>query len=71
MPETALKMATALGTDSQPDLNSQAKWGILKPGTVINAGPPLFPRLDTKKKGGDKLVLSAISNPVQPGSEIS
>ncbi len=54
MPETALKMATALGTDSQPDLNSQAKWGILEPGTAVNAGPPLFPRLDTKKKGGDK-----------------
>ncbi|MEA2084593.1 MAG: methionine--tRNA ligase [Thermodesulfobacteriota bacterium] len=54
MPETALKMATALGTDSQPDLNSQAKWGILKPGTTVNAGPPLFPRLDTGEKGGDK-----------------
>ena len=54
MPETAQKMATALGTHSQPDLNSQAKWGVLESGTTVNPGPPLFPRLDTKEKDGKK-----------------
>ena len=52
--DQAQKMATALGAHSQPDLNSQAKWGVLEPGTAVNAGPPLFPRLNTKEKNGDK-----------------
>ena len=66
MPETALKMATALGAESQPDLNSQAKWGILKPGTAVNAGHPLFPRLDTEKKPVGKNKKKSRD---QPGSD--
>jgi methionyl-tRNA synthetase len=50
MPETARKMATSLGVDQVPDLDSQSDWGLLAAGTTVEQGQPLFPRL--KKKGG-------------------
>jgi methionyl-tRNA synthetase len=67
MPETAAKMSDALGLSDAPDLGRQGQWGLLPPGSTLNPGPPLFPRLDQgkpaaataapagkKKKGGDQ-----------------
>ncbi|HSR36083.1 MAG TPA: methionine--tRNA ligase, partial [Desulfurivibrionaceae bacterium] len=48
MPATAAKLAAALGQNNPPDLNRDARWGLLAPGTAITLGEPLFPRLDTK-----------------------
>jgi methionyl-tRNA synthetase len=48
MPATAAKMSAALGQNNPPDLNRDARWGLLAPGTTITLGEALFPRLDTK-----------------------
>ncbi|MBU0480354.1 MAG: methionine--tRNA ligase [Proteobacteria bacterium] len=45
IPETAAKMAAALGVEEVPDLAAQKAWGLIKTGTVITPGPALFPRL--------------------------
>jgi len=50
MPETAAKMALALGVDAAPDLNTRGKWGLLAPGTAIHQGEQLFPRLLKEEK---------------------
>ncbi len=53
MPVAAGKMAAALGMDKQLHdavLEKDGRWGLMKPGTVVDKGPQLFPRLDTKKK---------------------
>jgi len=49
MPETAGKMSGSLGLSGNGDLRSQGEWGLITPGSAINLGPPLFPRLDHKK----------------------
>jgi methionyl-tRNA synthetase len=47
MPETSVKMAGQLGlADIEKRNFSGLKWGLLKPGTKINKGAPLFPRID-------------------------
>ena len=54
MPETSIKMRTALGLTGdegeEPNFIDHGSWGITRPGQVLSAGPPLFPRLDKKKK---------------------
>ncbi|HIJ79670.1 MAG: methionine--tRNA ligase [Desulfobulbaceae bacterium] len=50
MPETAAKMTEALGVTAAPNLRTDGKWGLSIPGTEINAGAPLFPRLDKQPK---------------------
>jgi methionyl-tRNA synthetase len=53
MPQAAAKMIASLGLDAETDaatLETSGKWGVLKPGTAIEKGPQLFPRLDKKKK---------------------
>jgi len=46
IPQTSARMATALGVGELADLDRLGQWGLLPPGTKIQPGPPLFPRLD-------------------------
>jgi len=53
MPVAAEKMAHALGLGEQlavATLKEDGDWGGLRPGTQVDKGPQLFPRLQTKKK---------------------
>jgi methionyl-tRNA synthetase len=53
-PATSRKMRQSLGliagVAAEPNLVDHSGWGLTKPGQVISAGPPLFPRLDKKKQ---------------------
>ncbi|MEW6387436.1 MAG: methionine--tRNA ligase [Thermodesulfobacteriota bacterium] len=49
MPGSALKMAEQLGLGASlwdRPLPQMLKWGLLVPGTTLQKGPPLFPRLE-------------------------
>nr|MBU1328488.1 methionine--tRNA ligase [Candidatus Omnitrophota bacterium] len=47
MPDTSVKIAGQLGLgDIEKRSFSDLKWGLLKPGTKINKGTPLFPRIE-------------------------
>ena len=53
MPQAAAKMADALGLGPEmtgATLKTAGRWGVLEPGTLVDKGPQLFPRLDTGKK---------------------
>ena len=54
MPETSLKMATALGSTedehTKQNLVDHGGWGLTVPGVKINLGHSLFPRLEKKIK---------------------
>ncbi len=53
MPVASEKMARALGLQDElaaATLETAGRWGVLKPGTTVDKGPQLFPRLDKKKK---------------------
>lgn len=50
MPDTAAKMAEALGQREETSYDYAMAWGRLAPGTLVTAGPPLFPRLEAKKQ---------------------
>jgi len=53
MPVAAGKKAAALGMDKalrSAVLEVDGRWGEMKPGSVVDKGPQLFPRLDKKKK---------------------
>jgi len=54
MPETSMKMATALGispdTFEKQNLIDHGSWGLTQPGVEISLGASLFPRLDKKTK---------------------
>ena len=45
MPEKTAKVLAILSAE-----NTNAEWGLLKPGTVLKTHPPLFPRIDVEKK---------------------
>jgi methionyl-tRNA synthetase len=48
MPDTSIKIAGQLGLEDMEKRNfSGLNWGLLKPGTKINKGMPLFPRIET------------------------
>jgi methionyl-tRNA synthetase len=52
MPDAAGKMAAALSLEDQLSkavLATDGQWGGMKPGTKVDKGPQLFPRLDKKK----------------------
>ena len=49
MPQTVDKMQEALGISGQ-NLETDARWGLMPPGTAIKAGKPLFPRLKKAEK---------------------
>ncbi len=49
MPETSVKIAEQLGLqDIEKRGIGDLEWGLLKPGTKISKGTPLFPRIETK-----------------------
>jgi len=53
MPLASERMARALGMERElaaATLDKDGRWGILKPGTPVDRGEQLFPRLDKKKK---------------------
>ncbi|MFZ5774082.1 MAG: methionine--tRNA ligase [Thermodesulfobacteriota bacterium] len=50
MPTTAAKMAAALGSEANPKLDEQGRWGLLAPGGAVSLGEPLFPRLEKPRK---------------------
>ena len=53
MPIASTKMARALGLQAElaaATLETAGRWGVLEPGTTVDKGPQLFPRLDKKKK---------------------
>jgi methionyl-tRNA synthetase len=53
MPVAGTKMASALGMEdllASATLATAGHWGVFKPGTRVDKGPQLFPRLDKKKK---------------------
>lgn len=66
MPTTAGKMAEALAVEDKPDMGTQAKWGLLQPGSQINPGPPLFPRI---KKDDKKAEQKKAQKPSQKKAE--
>jgi methionyl-tRNA synthetase len=48
MPDTSVKIAGQLGLENIEKRSfNDLKWGLLKPGTKINKGAPLFPRIET------------------------
>jgi len=58
MPSTSQKMWNALGLGKQIDacrLNEEQQWGKLAPGTAIQPGAQLFPRIDQKKNTEKKM----------------
>ena len=50
MPETAAKMAEALGVTGENNLTDCGMWGRLMPGKAITPGAQLFPRLQQEAK---------------------
>lgn len=50
MPETAARMAEALGAANEMNLNDYGIWGRLIPGAAITPGAQLFPRLQREEK---------------------
>jgi len=53
MPATSLKIWQQLGITEDIEnmlIPENTKWGTLKPGTMVNPGENLFPRIDDKKK---------------------
>jgi methionyl-tRNA synthetase len=50
MPETAAKMAEALGVAGEMALDDCGVWGRLVPGSAITPGAQLFPRLQREEK---------------------
>jgi methionyl-tRNA synthetase len=57
MPATALKIWGQLGIKEDIKtmlIPENISWGILKPGTMVNPGENLFPRIDDKKKKEQK-----------------
>jgi len=58
MPSTSQKMWNALGLGKQIEscrLNEEQLWGKLAPGTAIQPGAQLFPRIDQKKNTEKKM----------------
>lgn len=53
MPVAGTKMAVALGMEdalASATLETAGRWGVFEPGTKVDKGPQLFPRLDKKKQ---------------------
>ncbi len=53
LPATAVKISVQLGQEEKPDQvrpGGPEKWGKIRPGTKIEKGEPLFPRIEVEKK---------------------
>ena len=46
MPERTAELLRRIGLKDSFDFDDFFKWGVLQPGTTIEHGPPLFPRLE-------------------------
>jgi methionyl-tRNA synthetase len=51
IPETSLKIREAIGLGPADRVQPELKWGFIRPGTQLGEPKPIFPRLDTFKKG--------------------
>ena len=51
MPETSMRLFEAVGTSFEEQakitMSEAAKWGGLKPGSLVVSGEPLFPRMES------------------------
>jgi len=58
IPIASGRMIEGLGLERESEatrfLDVGGKWGVLVPGTVVKPGGPLFPRLEGRKKDGEK-----------------
>jgi methionyl-tRNA synthetase len=50
MPSKCQQLLSQLGVEGEPSLEQAEKWGLVRPGTKVKAGEPLFPRIETKDK---------------------
>ncbi len=50
MPVKCRQLLSQLGIEDEPSLKRAQEWGLVKPGTKIKSGEPLFPRIDVKTK---------------------
>lgn len=50
MPSKCKQLLSQLGVQEEPSLVQAQSWGLVKPGTKIKAGEPLFPRIEAKTK---------------------
>jgi methionyl-tRNA synthetase len=48
MPGKCKQLLDQLGTDGEPSLEQAKTWGLVRPGTRVAVGEPLFPRIDAK-----------------------
>ena len=48
MPERTAELLRRIGLKDDIDFDSYFRWGLLQPGTAIEHGQPLFPRLELK-----------------------
>ena len=53
MPGKAGELKSQLGVSSSGTWDERVRWGVLRPGTLVPGGPPLFPRVrpETSKQG--------------------
>ncbi len=80
MPAKCRQLLSLLGAEGEPSLEQAGKWGLVKPGTRIAAGEPLFPRIETKIKPEGRWQMAEEGKPeeeaksgkadVQPGEEL-
>jgi methionyl-tRNA synthetase len=71
MPSTSQKIWNALGVDKQIDscqLNEEQQWGKLTPGTAIQVGAQLFPRID-RNKNTEKKMEKMVEDVKQPAPQ--
>lgn len=70
MPSKCWQLLSQLGVDDEPSLEQAGKWGLVRPGTKVKAGEPLFPRIDTKtKKESEKRMTEPVKPNEEPGKE--
>jgi methionyl-tRNA synthetase len=69
MPGSAAKMMQQLGIETsieEQGLESLKTWGGLKPGTTVQPGPQLFPRIEDKEA---VKILAALESPAEESKE--
>ena len=63
MPDTSAKILAALNAPATPSLKTVAQWGGLKTGQPTIPPEPLFPRLESKKKGVETVDTNSSGTP--------
>ena len=63
MPNAAKEIMDQLGlTTAEPDRDGAPPWGHIPPGTEVNKGTPLFPRIESKPQGAKNVSDSPASS---------